>query len=882
MKRFHTFSLIKRKLPGQLLRCKIPSVLINGSPNGSQKEMKQVTLMLPVIVSFVLILGCAMPMTPSVSVKDLPLEPFPHKIPLKVAVIFSKDFEDFKVTKTQDGVFSLNIQIGRSSVRLLTYTFLKLFQEVEPVKVRWYEIGSANQCLTGPPIRKYYELLIVPEIVKARAYFKDSKTYIKYRLSLFDADQKLLLQVVAEGHGDYKPSLGETFAELAIGAATGFLAMDTLVNRECCKSFTIAQIEAMKELSEKLLNSGKLLAYMNEIRGRLASQALAIGFSTPKKYRVCFSRVNVRKGPDTSYAIIGTVSKNEVVEYVEKNKSSTWFKVKLSDGKQGWILAKFLEEIKVKKELPRYPPSLICQVSFSEPSGNLVLDAEEEGKIVVSVKNRGKGDAYGVVIDVESLTKIHGLKFRNHVYVGRIPSGETITREIVLITDKSLPTSKVRLKIMAKEANGFDSDPKILCFQTKEIIPPKLVIADFGIEDSNGNAKVEPLEIVGITLRIQNVGAGDAQRVMASIVLGNNVFLTEDSMRVFNLGNLAAGKYKDISFSFYTNKRIKSGERIPISVEIREGRGRFYEKENLNLVMYAPQKRVEEIVVVAKEESKPKIEFAKGLSVDVDTGIKEGKIKRKDGIAVIIGNRDYENKDVPSVDYAIRDAAIMKEYAIKTLGFNEENIIYQPNATKAKFEAIFGTKENYKGKLYNWIRPDKSDVFIYYSGHGVSDPTTKRPYLMPVDCDPSAVALTAYSLDTLCQNLSKLPVKSIVVVIDACFSGGSQKGMLIKRASPLYIEVENPMRLVKNGAILCSSKGNQISSWYEEKKHSLFTYFFLKGLKGEADSNNDNVITVGEIGQYLRENVPYMARRLHGREQTPVVEGKSQMILVRY
>ena len=848
--------------------------------------------LLLVIVSFVAILGCGfilppIPITPSVSVKELPLQRLPHKIPLKVGVIFSKDFEDFKVTSSLDvslpGV-PLIMWIGRSSVRLLTETFLRLFQEVEPIKVRWYKIDD-QRCLTEPAIRKYYELLIAPEIVRADAD-PDGDTYVKYRLSLFDADQKLLLQIV--GHGSGHHSLSYNFSEIkgffwmSIEGATGFLPYFIFQHRAYYKSFTMAQKWAVKELSEKLLHSDKLLAYTNEIRGRIVREAFTIEFSTFKKYRVRASKVNVRKGPSTSYAVIGTVAKDEIVEYIEKNKSSTWFKVRLPDGKQGWILAKFLEEIKVKKELPRYPPSLVCQVSFIEPSGNLVLDAEEEGKIFVSVKNSGKGDAHGVVIWVESLSETHGLNFRNHVYVGRIPSGETITREIALITDKELPTSKVRLKITAKEANGFDSDPKILCFETKEITSPKLVIADFGIEDSNGNAKVEPLEIVGITLRIQNVGAGDAQRVKASIVLGNNVFLTEDSMRVFSLGSLAAGEYKDISFFFYTNKRIKSGERIPISVEIREGRGRFYEKEDLNLVMYAPQKRVEEIVVAPKEEGKSKIEVAKGLSVDVDTGIKEGKIKRKDGVAVIIGNRDYEHKDVPSVDYAVRDAAIMKEYAIKALGFSEGNIIYQPNATKAKLEAIFGTSENCKGKLYNWIRPDKSDVFIYYSGHGISDPTTKTPYIMPVDCDPSAVALTAYSLNTLYQNLSKLPVKSIVVVIDACFSGASHKGMLIRRASPLYIEVESPMRLVKNGAILCSSKGNQISSWYEEKKHSLFTYFFLKGLKGEADSNNDNVITVGEIGQYLRENVSSMARRLHGREQTPIVEGKNQMILVRY
>jgi len=267
---------------------------------------------------------------------------------------------------------------------------------------------------------------------------------------------------------------------------------------------------------------------------------------------------------------------------------------------------------------------------------------------------------------------------------------------------------------------------------------------------------------------------------------------------------------------------------------------------------------------------------------DVDVVLNEGKIDRKDGICVIIGNKDYEHKDVPSVDFAIHDATIMKEYAIKVLGFREGNIVFEPNATKAKFEAIFGTKDNYKGKLWRWIKPDKSDVFIYYSGHGAPDIDTKKAYLLPIDCDPSDIALTGYSLNVFYNNLSKLPAKSITVVIDACFSGGSARGMLIKGASPIYIEVKNPIQTMKNAVILSSTARGQISSWYEEKKHSLFTYFFLKGLKGEADKDKNGNITIGEIKEYLTKNVPYMARRLHGREQTPIIIGNLDMILVKY
>ena len=56
-------------------------------------------------------------------------------------------------------------------------------------------------------------------------------------------------------------------------------------------------------------------------------------------------------------------------------------------------------------------------------------------------------------------------------------------------------------------------------------------------------------------------------------------------------------------------------------------------------------------------------------------------------------------------------------------------------------------------------------------------------------------------------------------------------------------------------------------------------YYFLKGLQGEADADSNGRITVGEMDNYLKEQVPYMARRLTGTEQQPVVTGNPADII---
>ena len=72
-----------------------------------------------------------------------------------------------------------------------------------------------------------------------------------------------------------------------------------------------------------------------------------------------------------------------------------------------------------------------------------------------------------------------------------------------------------------------------------------------------------------------------------------------------------------------------------------------------------------------------------------------------------------------------------------------------------------------------------------------------------------------------------------------------------------------------------------MSSWYEEEGHSLFTYFFVRGLQGEADRDQDRVISAREMMAYLAEEVPYWARRLNGRDQEPLLVGDEDIVLAR-
>lgn len=264
----------------------------------------------------------------------------------------------------------------------------------------------------------------------------------------------------------------------------------------------------------------------------------------------------------------------------------------------------------------------------------------------------------------------------------------------------------------------------------------------------------------------------------------------------------------------------------------------------------------------------------------VDLNLPFTQMQNSNAVAVVIGNRNYLK--TKAVKYAINDAKSIKEYLIKVLGFREGNIFYQENATKGDFEVFFGNASNYKGKLYNTIKPGKSDVFVFYSGHGAPDTKNFKGYFVPVECDPQYVSLAGYAIDLFYTNLAKLPARSVTVVLDACFSGAE----ILQNISPIGIKSKG-IKGIKNGVLLASSKGSQVSSWYNDQQHGLFTYFFLKAIHNKnADVNKDNELTFKEIYQYISdqsEGIPYWARRLHNVEQVPILQGKDQKrVLVKY
>ena len=232
---------------------------------------------------------------------------------------------------------------------------------------------------------------------------------------------------------------------------------------------------------------------------------------------------------------------------------------------------------------------------------------------------------------------------------------------------------------------------------------------------------------------------------------------------------------------------------------------------------------------------------------------------------LVIGIEDYAH--LPKVEYARRDALIVKEYFIRVLGVPEENVItlIDSDATKSRIE----------GYLVSYIPANvqkDTTLYVYFAGHGAPDMQKGDPYLVPFDGDTRFIEQTGYKLKKFYNDLDNLSIQRSYVFLDSCFSGVASRAakMLAKGTRPALIHVKDVTLKKKKIVSISSSSVGQVSNAYPETRHGLFTYYLLRGLGGEADADDDSWVTVKEVFKYVTRNVSRVARRL-GAEQKPAI-----------
>ena len=279
-------------------------------------------------------------------------------------------------------------------------------------------------------------------------------------------------------------------------------------------------------------------------------------------------------------------------------------------------------------------------------------------------------------------------------------------------------------------------------------------------------------------------------------------------------------------------------------------------QNSLGSNVQTPQPIVAQPQPIKVETPKPQ-PVAREKKADVDMHIPAGKHSRLNTFALIIANENY--MEVANVPNALNDGKVFAEYCTKTLGIPESNVRFVGDATlnrmKRQLSWISQVMEAYK---------DEANVIFYYAGHGIPDESNHSSYLLPVDGYGSDVS-TGYSLDEIYALLGKKKAKSVVVLLDACFSGANRDGSMLASARGVAIKAK-PSSPKGKMVILSASQGDETAYPYQEKGHGMFTYYLLKKLK---DTKGD--ITFGELTDYVTNEVMKQSVVTNGKMQTPQV-----------
>jgi tetratricopeptide (TPR) repeat protein len=255
-------------------------------------------------------------------------------------------------------------------------------------------------------------------------------------------------------------------------------------------------------------------------------------------------------------------------------------------------------------------------------------------------------------------------------------------------------------------------------------------------------------------------------------------------------------------------------------------------------------------------------EKEQGRIVPAVTSLREGKV-----YALLVGISRYQRlRPEQWLRYPHRDAQLFDEHLRSPRGGSlpDSNIVLltDERATTAAVRNAFET--------FVKARAGKKDtVVIFIAAHGIVESTGRRgAYIVTHDSDPEDLATTALPMADL-QNLIEEDlsrVGHVLVFVDVCRAGtiGSLRGTnSVNRAVEQLGEADGDIFLfLASGPKELSYEGPQYGGG-----HGAFSYFLLDAMNGAADVNQDGVVSVGEIIEYVRDRVTQATNnRQHPRD----------------
>jgi WD40 repeat protein/uncharacterized caspase-like protein/energy-coupling factor transporter ATP-binding protein EcfA2 len=220
----------------------------------------------------------------------------------------------------------------------------------------------------------------------------------------------------------------------------------------------------------------------------------------------------------------------------------------------------------------------------------------------------------------------------------------------------------------------------------------------------------------------------------------------------------------------------------------------------------------------------------------------------------LVGVNQYQDeKSLPSLQYSALDCQGLGEALTEaTESFPaREIILHHDFAThKPNIAQVRDTLQH----IVSTAKPQDTILF-YFSGHGILEASTQQVVLCLTDTYTDKLLETGLPLQELLQCLGQCAASQQLVWLDACHSGGmTLRGadkVTLPNPSTQLVQVLRKKAAQSQGFYALLSCDQTQQSWeFPELGHGVFTYYLMRGLRGEA-ADFQGVIEADALYQYV-------------------------------
>jgi uncharacterized caspase-like protein len=240
--------------------------------------------------------------------------------------------------------------------------------------------------------------------------------------------------------------------------------------------------------------------------------------------------------------------------------------------------------------------------------------------------------------------------------------------------------------------------------------------------------------------------------------------------------------------------------------------------------------------------------------------------------ALLVGVNDYTF--FSDLTFCDDDIAALSRTLEKT-GFDPRDLTVLRDGLKDHH--LLPYRNNIVTQLSNLLASvQKNDlVLVAFSGHGVH--LDGKSYLCPADAQLDRAGDTMVSLDQVYELLQNSPASQKVLIVDACRNDPTPAGT----RSPSTIAQTNEFtrslqqQQPPQGTVLFNSCApNQYSVEDPGFKSGVFMHYLIEGLRGGADADKDEKVSLFELYRYAEYETKTFVRRTRNLVQTPVLKGE--------